>query len=137
MHSDQVRPRLLNRLNVLRRVSSVVISLPCLENTPKSCCMLMMVTRDLRLNAISTRQGLKESARLSSFILFQKICNFRVTERALTSIRFLIRKHYCPEPRFRVEAPINVSSRCMRRQVSPRCGGVGGAACDRQFVYSR
>jgi len=75
--------------------------------------------------------------RICSTFKFCFVCNFRVTERALTSIRFLIRKHYCPEPRFRVEAPINVSSRCMRRQVSPRCGGVGGAACDRQFVYSR
>nr|CAB3267619.1 protein VPRBP [Phallusia mammillata] len=49
----------------------------------------------------------------------------------------LLKKHYCPEPRYRVEAPVNVSSRCMRRQIAPKCGGVGGSACDRQFIYSR
>ncbi|CAK8675992.1 unnamed protein product [Clavelina lepadiformis] len=49
----------------------------------------------------------------------------------------LLRPHYCPEPRFRVEAPLNISSRSMRRQVAPKAGGIGGSACDRHFIYSR
>lgn len=50
----------------------------------------------------------------------------------------LFSQHCCPEPRFRVEAPTNVTKRVVTRQgVCPRWGGIGGAGCDRQLIYSR
>nr|XP_002123152.1 DDB1- and CUL4-associated factor 1 isoform X2 [Ciona intestinalis] len=49
----------------------------------------------------------------------------------------LTRSHCCPKPLYRAEAPINIASRYFRRQITPRWGGVGGCARDRQFIYSR
>ncbi|XP_067026012.1 DDB1- and CUL4-associated factor 1-like isoform X1 [Acropora muricata] len=49
----------------------------------------------------------------------------------------LLRPHKCPEPKYRDDAPSNITTRLKRREVIPRHGGANGARFNRRFVYSR
>ncbi|XP_067023771.1 DDB1- and CUL4-associated factor 1-like [Acropora muricata] len=49
----------------------------------------------------------------------------------------LLRPHKCPEPKYRDNAPCNITLRLKRREAISRHGGVNGARFNRRFVYSR
>lgn len=49
----------------------------------------------------------------------------------------LLRPHKCPEPKYRYDAPCNITARLKRREVFPRHGGFYGSRSNRRFVYSR
>ncbi|XP_033116382.1 DDB1- and CUL4-associated factor 1-like [Anneissia japonica] len=49
----------------------------------------------------------------------------------------LLEPHKCPEPRFRLHAPLNITARMSRRSYFPRHGGVDGDRCTRHFIHSR
>lgn len=49
----------------------------------------------------------------------------------------LLEPHRCPEPTNRLSAPLNMTSRILRRRIYPPRGGMHGAKYDRHFVYSK
>eukprot|EP00008_Paramoeba_atlantica_P013910 CAMPEP_0201475460 /NCGR_PEP_ID=MMETSP0151_2-20130828/887_1 /ASSEMBLY_ACC=CAM_ASM_000257 /TAXON_ID=200890 /ORGANISM="Paramoeba atlantica, Strain 621/1 / CCAP 1560/9" /LENGTH=663 /DNA_ID=CAMNT_0047855561 /DNA_START=113 /DNA_END=2102 /DNA_ORIENTATION=+ len=49
----------------------------------------------------------------------------------------LMKRHQCPVPRHKEDAPMNITSRLRRRQLGRSHGGGGGRERDRQFIYGR
>ncbi|XP_077984048.1 DDB1- and CUL4-associated factor 1-like [Glandiceps talaboti] len=49
----------------------------------------------------------------------------------------LVEPHSCPEPKFRMNAPCNMTERLCRKEVFQPSGGIDGRRYDKQFIYSR